>query len=69
MATVCDNCGNKTSEVKSGGGISEKGRRIVLTIGEEHTFDMARDVLKSETCALEIPELDLHMGAFVLVGR
>ena len=30
MATVCDACGDKTNEVKSGGGIEEKGRKIKL---------------------------------------
>lgn len=27
MATICDVCGNKTNEVKSGGGIEEKGKK------------------------------------------
>lgn len=44
MATVCDSCGNRTNEVKSGGGIEEKGTKIeVLVRGRE---DFSRDVLK-----------------------
>lgn len=44
MATVCDACGNKTNEVKSGGGIEEKG--ICFTVSIEDREDMSRDVLK-----------------------
>ena len=27
---VCDVCGHKTNEIKSGGGIEEKGKKIML---------------------------------------
>lgn len=30
---------------------------------------MARDVLKSDTCCLEIPELEIEMGSGALSGR
>jgi zinc finger protein len=30
MATLCDTCGHKTNEVKSGGGIEAKGKKITL---------------------------------------
>lgn len=44
MATCCEACGVKTNEVKSGGGIEEKGVRFTVEIkGRE---DMSRDVLK-----------------------
>ncbi|XP_015785274.1 zinc finger protein ZPR1 [Tetranychus urticae] len=60
MATNCEACGYKTTEIKSGQGISEKGVKIVLPIeGEE---DLKRDVVRSETCSLTIPELDLDIG-------
>lgn len=68
MGTLCSHCGHRTSEVKSGGGIAPKGRRIALTI-DDVELDMARDVLKSETCSVEIPALDLHVGAGVLGGK
>ena len=68
MATVCDICGNKTNEVKSGGGIGAKGRLITLTV-EDPATDLGRDVLKSETCSVEVPELELQVGAGVLGGR
>lgn len=44
MATICDSCGVKTNEVKSGGGIEDKGVKITVQI--EKREDMSRDVLK-----------------------
>ena len=44
MATVCDYCGHKTNEVKSGGGIEEKGTKITLRVTDPS--DLTRDVLK-----------------------
>jgi len=67
MATVCDACGVKTNEVKSGGGIEDKGRRITLHVTDPS--DMNRDILKSETGDIAIPELDLEMGGAALGGR
>merc|ERR1712168_1550135 len=58
MATTCDVCGARTNEVKVGGGISEKGRRISLRVTDPS--DLTRDVLKSETCTLKIPDLDFE---------
>ena len=43
MATVCDYCGHKTNEVKSGGGIEPKGKRISLKVTD--VSDISRDVL------------------------
>ena len=67
MATNCDGCGHRTNEVKSGSGISEKGIEITLRVTDP--IDMSRDVLKSETCALKIPELDFEVGAGTLGGK
>lgn len=58
MATNCEVCGNRTNEVKVGGGIAEKGRRITLRVTDPS--DLTRDVLKSETCTMMIPELDFE---------
>ncbi|KAH9975826.1 zf-ZPR1-domain-containing protein [Lactifluus volemus] len=49
MSTNCELCGYRDNEVKSGGAISEKGKRITLRI--EDSEDLSRDILKSETCA------------------
>lgn len=67
MATLCESCGHKTNEVKSGGGIEPQGIRIEVTVkGKE---DFSRDLLKSETCDMEIPELELEIGPAILGGR
>ncbi|KXJ74313.1 zinc finger protein ZPR1 [Aedes albopictus] len=67
MATVCENCGVRTNEVKPGGGIEEKGVRIEITV--RGRVDFSRDVLKSESCDLRIRELDCEVGAGALGGR
>jgi zinc finger protein len=67
MATTCTECGHRTNEVKSGGGFAEKGMRITLKL--ENQLDLSRDVLKSETCDLSIPELELEIGMGIIGGR
>ncbi|KAH8394075.1 hypothetical protein KR215_002496 [Drosophila sulfurigaster] len=67
MATVCGSCGHKTNEVKSGGGIETQGVRFKVRISSKE--DLTRDVLKSETCGLAIPELDMDVGPHALCGR
>lgn len=51
----CDKCGYKTTEVKGGGGISEKGAKLTLKVQKEE--DLNRDVFKSETSKIVIPEI------------
>jgi len=67
MATNCDVCGTRTNEVKSGAGVEPKGRKISLHITKPE--DMHRDVLKSETCGIVIPELEFEVGPAALGGR
>jgi len=67
MATVCELCGAKTNEVKAGGGIEAKGKKITLRLTDP--TDLSRDVLKSETCSILIPELEFEMGGHALGGR
>lgn len=67
MATTCDQCGHRTNEVKSGAGIEPRGVRLELRVLEP--ADLARDVLKSETCTVRVPELELEAGAGLLSGR
>ncbi|XP_056632608.1 zinc finger protein ZPR1 [Diorhabda sublineata] len=67
MATNCDICGLKTNEVKSGSGIEPKGLKIEVDVKSKEDF--SRDVLKSETCSLSIPQLDLEVGPHALGGR
>ncbi|KAF5282600.1 hypothetical protein FQA39_LY05007 [Lamprigera yunnana] len=67
MATVCESCGNRTNEVKSGTGIEPKGVRIEIDVKTKE--DLCRDLLKSETCHLSIPQLQLDVGPHALGGR
>ncbi|MXQ90293.1 hypothetical protein E5288_WYG001956 [Bos mutus] len=67
MATNCENCGHRTNEVKSGGAVEPLGTRITFHITDPS--DMTRDLLKSETCSVEIPELEFELGMAVLGGK
>jgi zinc finger protein len=67
MATVCDQCGFRTSDVKTGGAVPEKGRRITLEV--KTLEDMSRDVLKSESCVLKSYDLGLEVQPGTLGGR
>ncbi len=51
----CQVCGYKTTEVKGGGGISEKATRYTLQVSS--AADLNRDVFKSETAQIKIPEV------------
>jgi len=67
MSTNCDRCGYRDNEVKSGSAISEKGKRITLKV--EDSEDLSRDILKSESCGLRIPEIELVLQPGTLGGR
>ena len=45
MAFNCDFCGYKNNEIKHGGGISEKGKKITFKV--DNLADMSRDLFKS----------------------
>lgn len=60
MAFSCDYCGYRNTDIKNGGGISDKATRIVLKV--EKASDLNRDVFKSDTCVLAIPEVDFAMA-------
>ncbi|GAA5907460.1 hypothetical protein JCM8208_001383 [Rhodotorula glutinis] len=67
MSTNCHDCGYRDTEVKSGGAIADKGRKITLKV--EESDDLSRDILKSETAGLYIPEIDLELNPGTLGGR
>lgn len=67
MATTCDVCGHRTNEVKSGTGIEPQGAKIEVKITGKNDF--SRDILKSDTCHMEIPELELEVGPTTFGGR
>jgi zinc finger protein len=60
MAFTCDVCGYRNTDIKSGGGISEKATRIVFKV--EKDTDLNREVYKSDTCIVAIPEVDFAMA-------
>lgn len=67
MNTTCDDCGYKSNDVKTGGEIPDKGRKVTLRVRTAE--DLARDILKGESCALECPELSLSVNPGTLGGR
>lgn len=67
MSTVCEHCGYRSNEVKTGGEVPEKGRKITLSV--QNKEDLSRDILKSESCAMSCPELNLSVEPGTLGGR
>lgn len=66
MASTCDNCGYRNSELKAGGAIPEKGKKITLRV--KNIKDLSRDVIKSDTACVKVPELELELGSGTLGG-
>ncbi|KAL4229038.1 nucleolar zinc-finger protein [Mactra antiquata] len=67
MASTCDACGLRDSEVKGGAGMEPKGRKITLKITDPS--DLTRDVLKSDMCCVMIPELDFSTEMSSMPGK
>jgi len=59
MAFNCDKCGAKSREVKVGGEISAKAKKITLKVQNEG--DLRRDLFKSESAIIIIPEVPLEL--------
>ena len=59
MAFVCEICGYKSTEIKQGGGISEKGSKITFHVTKPEHCN--RDVFKSDSCTVIIPEIDMQL--------
>jgi zinc finger protein len=66
MSFLCPHCGAKITEVKSGGEITAHGKIITLKVQSEK--DLKRDLFKSETAGIEIPELELELNSGTLGG-
>ncbi|KAJ9172934.1 hypothetical protein P3X46_016121 [Hevea brasiliensis] len=66
MASTCDACGYRNSELKPGGPIPEKGKRITLHV--KNINDLSRDVIKSDTASVKVPELELELASGTLGG-
>ncbi|KAH7839253.1 hypothetical protein Vadar_001811 [Vaccinium darrowii] len=66
MASTCDSCGYRSSELKPGGRIPEKGKKITVLV--KNINDLSRDVIKSDTASIKVPELDLELASGTLGG-
>lgn len=66
MATTCDVCGYRNSELKPGGEIPAKGKKTTLRV--QNAKDLSRDVIKSDSAAVQVPELDLELSSGTLGG-
>ncbi|KAJ8907307.1 hypothetical protein NDN08_007421 [Rhodosorus marinus] len=64
MAFACDKCGYRSNEVKPGGQIADMGRKTVLHVTNKE--DLSRDILKSDTAIIDIPEIELVLEAGTL---
>jgi len=67
MSFVCEQCGYRNNTIKAGGSIAPKGRKISLLVKTKE--DLCRDMLKSDTAGLSIPEIDLVVEPGSLGGR
>jgi len=67
MAFSCHHCGFNNNEIKTGGEIGEKGKKITLHVSCME--DLSRDVFKSESARLFIPEIDLELDYGTLGGK
>ncbi|KAF7036838.1 hypothetical protein CFC21_047365 [Triticum aestivum] len=66
MAASCDLCGYRNSELKPGGEIPAKGKKITLHV--QNVKDLSRDVIKSDSAAVKVPELELELSMGTLGG-
>ena len=59
MSLFCESCGYRSNEVKGGGAIPEYGTKITVHVRTPE--DLAREVLKSDTGGIQIPEIDMEL--------
>jgi len=66
-SVITNNLADRSNEVKTGGEVPEKGRRITVSVNNKE--DLSRDILKAESCAMSCPELNLSVEPGTLGGR
>ncbi|KAL3805447.1 hypothetical protein ACHAW5_009453 [Stephanodiscus triporus] len=66
MCLQCEHCGFRSNEIKGGGAIPRVGTKITLQVID--MGDLAREVLKSDTCGVSVPELDFELDEGGLGG-
>lgn len=60
ISFVCEFCGYKNSEIKTGGEVSSKGLRMTLKV--ENSEDLNWDFFKSDSALVWIPEIGLELA-------
>ena len=71
MSFTCEACGWRNVEVKGGGAVPDAGTLTELRYdpaAPDADRDMTRDVIKSDTSAVEVPEIELLLEAGSLGG-
>eukprot|EP00518_Triparma_eleuthera_P022992 CAMPEP_0197559426 /NCGR_PEP_ID=MMETSP1320-20131121/21219_1 /TAXON_ID=91990 /ORGANISM="Bolidomonas sp., Strain RCC2347" /LENGTH=550 /DNA_ID=CAMNT_0043120865 /DNA_START=126 /DNA_END=1774 /DNA_ORIENTATION=- len=66
MSLDCEHCAYKSNEIKGGGAIPKFGTKVTLAVTGPDDF--GREVLKSDTAGLSIPELELELEEGSLDG-
>ncbi|EDR29377.1 zinc finger protein zpr1, putative [Entamoeba dispar SAW760] len=59
MAFSCDTCGYRSNEVKCGGPVSPKAKKLIFK--PKDVDDLSRSFLKSDTASVEIPEIGIEL--------
>ncbi|CAK75880.1 unnamed protein product (macronuclear) [Paramecium tetraurelia] len=59
MSFTCNECGYRDTEIKGANGITPQGKLFRLYVNSQQ--DLKRNVFKSETASLQIPEIELEM--------
>jgi len=67
MVTDCDACGYRDSEVKPSGATAPRGTCTTLRV--ESSRDLARDLLRSTSSSVTIPEVELQLATGTLGGK
>ena len=67
MAFNCEECGFRDTEIKGGGAIPKQARREILLV-QDPSVDMSRDIIKSDTAGVIIPELGVELTRGSLGG-
>ena len=66
MCLQCEHCGFRSNEINGGGATPRLGTKITLRAIDMR--DLAREVLKSDTAGVSVPELDLELDEGGLGG-
>jgi len=66
MAFNCSSCGFRNNDIKAGGAVPSYGTTVTLKV--ESFEDMKRDVLKSDSAQVFIPEIELELQHGTLGG-